>query len=79
MAGSRSERVPALMQPIYSAIVAMTDAFCQDHLNDEYAARARQLAAALSPKTSFAAWTREVGNLGLRHRIFPGQRQLPLR
>ena len=50
MPGSRSERVPALMQPIYSAVVTMTDAFCQNHLNEEYAALSRQLAAALARK-----------------------------
>jgi hypothetical protein len=50
MPRSRSETVPTTMQPIYTAIIALTDAFCQEHLNEEYAALSRQLAAALARK-----------------------------
>jgi hypothetical protein len=34
---NRAESVPKQMQPIYDQIVAITDAFCHQHLNDEYA------------------------------------------
>ena len=38
------------MQPIYESIVALTDLFCEQYLNDEYAVLCRQLAAALARK-----------------------------
>ena len=38
------------MQATYDAIVALTDAFCRDHLNDEYRDLARAMAAALCRK-----------------------------
>ena len=44
------ERVPKELQPIYGEITAITDAFCTEHLNDEYAQISRKLAAALSRK-----------------------------
>jgi hypothetical protein len=46
MSNSHSESVPPTMKPVYAAIVTLTDAFCQQHLNEEYAA----LAAALARK-----------------------------
>ncbi|MGC9082833.1 MAG: DUF6398 domain-containing protein [Anaerolineae bacterium] len=45
-----SPRVPAAMQAAYQAIVAITDEFCMKHLNEEYAALAREMAAALARK-----------------------------
>jgi hypothetical protein len=33
------------MQVIYDAVVALTDAFCRDHLTDEYRDLARAMAA----------------------------------
>jgi hypothetical protein len=50
MSKSHSESVPPTMKPVYAAIVTLTDAFCQQHLNEEYAALSRQLAAALARK-----------------------------
>ena len=47
---SPAESVPKQMQPIYDQVVAITDAFCQQHLNDEYAQMSRKLAAALARK-----------------------------
>lgn len=47
---SKAESVPRQMQPIYDQIVAITDAFCHQHLNDEYAQMSRKLAAALARK-----------------------------
>jgi hypothetical protein len=46
----RSESVPQAMQPIHAAIIKLTDAFCRQYLNDEYAALCRPLAAALARK-----------------------------
>jgi hypothetical protein len=42
--------VPQSLQPYYDAVVALTDTFCNDHLTEEYAVLARDLAAALSRK-----------------------------
>lgn len=44
---SKSEKVPKHMQTTFEAIVALTDKFCREHLNEEYAQLARQAAAAL--------------------------------
>jgi hypothetical protein len=38
------------VKAVFEAIVGMTDAFCRDHLNDEYAELCRNLAAALARK-----------------------------
>src|ERR671933_1089304 len=38
------------MQATYDAVVALTDAFCHDHLNDEYRDLARAMTAALCRK-----------------------------
>jgi hypothetical protein len=52
MAGKHSSdaSIPVKMRPIYDAVVTLTDAFCQTHLNDEYAALCRKLAGALARK-----------------------------
>jgi hypothetical protein len=47
---SKSEQVPKQMQETYKAITTVTDAFCQTHLNEEYAQLARQATAALCRK-----------------------------
>jgi len=47
---AKTESVPNEMRATYDAIVALTDKVCQEHLNDEYAALCRQLAAALARK-----------------------------
>ena len=46
----RSTSVPKPMQATYDAVVALTDAFCRDHLNDEYRDLARAMTAALCRK-----------------------------
>lgn len=46
----QSEKVPASMRSIYESIVALTDSFCGQYLNDEYAVLCRQLTAALARK-----------------------------
>ncbi len=38
------------MQATYDAVAALTDAFCRDHLNDEYRDLARAMTAALCRK-----------------------------
>lgn len=50
MAEQHPETVPAAMQPAYEAIVNGIEAVCREHLNDDYAALSRQLAAALARK-----------------------------
>ena len=47
---TKSERVPKPMQETFNAIVALTDAFCRAHLDEEYAQLARQATAALCRK-----------------------------
>ena len=47
---NRSERVPLKMRERYDAIVALTDAVCVEHLNEEFAQLAREAAAALARK-----------------------------
>jgi hypothetical protein len=40
---TRSKSIPKAAQAVYDAVVALTDAFCRDHLNDEF----RDLAQAI--------------------------------
>lgn len=47
---SESERVPAALQAKYDEIVALTDTFCQRHLNAEYRELCRRMAAKLCRK-----------------------------
>ena len=47
---TRSNSVPKGMQGTYDAITALTDAFCRDHLNDEYRDLARAMTVALCRK-----------------------------
>jgi hypothetical protein len=50
MPKKRSESVPSALEPAFSAIVSLTDSFCKQHLNSDYAILARQLAATLARK-----------------------------
>lgn len=43
-------KVPAKVRPTYDTIVSLTDSFCHEHLNDEYAELCRRLAGVLSRK-----------------------------
>lgn len=47
---SKSEKVPKDMQSIFEHIVELTDKFCKDYLNGEYAQLARKATAALCRK-----------------------------
>lgn len=71
---TKSETVPEAMKPRYDDIVALTDAFCEEHLNVEYAQVCRQMAATLArkrpspllggrPKTWAAAIVHTVGSV----------------
>ena len=42
--------VPATARPAYDAVVGLTDAFCREHLNEEYEVMCRKLAGALARK-----------------------------
>lgn len=59
----KPERVPAAIQGKHDEIVALTDGFCQQHLNEEYRELCRRMAATLcqqfglSPKTGSAKST----------------------
>jgi len=44
------ESMPNAMRPIYTAVVALTDAVCAAHLNDAYASLGRRMALALCRK-----------------------------
>jgi len=50
MSEGHSERVPQAILPVYDAVIQLTDAFCKEHLNDEYADLCRRLTAALARK-----------------------------
>jgi len=52
MALSPQEAVPQQLRPLFEDVVSRTDAFCHEHLTDEYAQLCRQLAAALCRKSS---------------------------
>jgi hypothetical protein len=47
---SRSTFIPKTMQGTYDAVVALTDTFCGENLNDEYRDLARAMTAALCRK-----------------------------
>ena len=46
----REPSIPEAARPAYDAIVALTDAFCREHLDAEYEALCRKLAGALARK-----------------------------
>ena len=46
----RELSIPAAARPAHDAIVALTDAFCREHLNAEYEALCRKLAGVLARK-----------------------------
>ncbi|HEY3080545.1 MAG TPA: DUF6398 domain-containing protein [Chloroflexota bacterium] len=50
MADPGGERVPPSARPRFDAVVALTERFCTEHLDDEYAQLCRRLAAALGRK-----------------------------
>jgi hypothetical protein len=47
---SSLERIPRAMAEKFSAITALTDAFCEKHLNDEYRVLIHRVVGALARK-----------------------------
>src|SRR3954469_23018134 len=47
---SKEPPIPATARPAYDAVVGLTDAFCREHLNEEYGALCRKLAGVLARK-----------------------------
>lgn len=47
---SKTEKVPGQMRSTFDTITALTDEFCREKLNEEYAQLARQVTAALCRK-----------------------------
>ena len=47
---TKSENVPKDLRSVFDSLTAITDTFCTNHLNDEYATWARYLTAALCRK-----------------------------
>jgi hypothetical protein len=50
MVKQHSESIPKALQSTYAAIAELTDTFCRQYLNDEYAGLCRAAAAALARK-----------------------------
>ena len=50
MPKSKTLKVPESMQAVFDEIVAISDDFCKQYLNEEYAELARQMAATLARK-----------------------------
>lgn len=50
MPRSRSQSVPKSMQATYEAITTLTDAFCREHLDEDYRVLAQRMTAALCRK-----------------------------
>lgn len=47
---SKEPPIPTTVHPAYDVIVGLTDAFCREHLNEEYEVMCRRLAGALARK-----------------------------
>ncbi|MBW4517461.1 MAG: hypothetical protein KME11_19835 [Timaviella obliquedivisa GSE-PSE-MK23-08B] len=60
----KSEDVPKTLKEKFDRVVTMMDAFCKQHLNDEYAQLIRFAAAALCRKRP-SRW--QVAQIRLRH------------
>ena len=69
--------VPATARPAYDAIVALTDAFCREHLDGEYEALCRKLAGASGPQATVTLARRQADDLGLRDRPHDRLGELP--
>lgn len=61
MASKNPYMVPRKMQTKFDEIIALTDTFCEEHLNEEYAELARKMTAKLSrkrPSPLLKGWTK---------------------
>jgi len=68
---NHSENVPKAMVDAFSAVAALTDAFCRDRLNGEYAQMMRFVAAALARKrpSPLASGTPATWAAGIAHAV----------
>src|SRR3972149_3927256 len=71
MPSKNQESVPKQMQPVYETIVGLTDSVCREHLNEEWAALCRRLAAALARKrpSPLARGKPEIWAAGILHAL----------
>ena len=63
MTNTRSTKVPKGWEEFYTALAGVTDRFCAEHLNDEYADLARSAIAALCRKRPIC-WPAEINKPG---------------
>lgn len=68
---AEQDKVPAAMRPVSEEITAISDAFCADHLDEEYARLARALTAKLARKrpSPLARGDRRIWAAGIVHTI----------
>ena len=64
MAKPGSEKVPPQMQSKFDEITKLTDAFCSQYLNSEYAKMSRQLTAALCRKREHLTYAMSINTYG---------------
>ena len=69
--------VPKSMQATFEAITSLTDAFCREHLNEDYRALAQHMTAFLCRKRLEPACIRSAPHLGVWDRLCSGPDQLP--
>ena len=66
---NRSKPVPQKMLARYESILALTDAFCRDHLDDDYRNLAQRMAATFGRMADQPCQLGAAPHLGLRHRL----------
>ena len=52
--------IPEAARPFYEAIVGLIDAYCREHLNEEYRVMCRRLAGTLARKRPSTAYSQAV-------------------
>lgn len=50
MVAQRPESVPQSMKSVYELVTGLTDRYCRDHVDEEFATLCRHVAAALARK-----------------------------
>lgn len=68
---TEQDKVPTAMRPVFEEITAIIDAFCTDHLDDEYTRLSRSLTAKLARKrpSPLARGDRRIWAAGIVHTI----------
>ena len=74
-----TSKFPGEVGPVLELIVAMTDQFCRERLNEEYAVLCRRLAEKLARKRPSPIARRQAGVLGQRDRAGRRLGELPRR